>query len=277
VFIENDVVLGDRVTVKCGVQLWDGTRVGDDVFIGPNATFINDRFPRSRNWQESVLQTVIENGAAVGANATVLPGIRIGKKAMVGAGAVVTHNVPPGAIVIGNPARITGYVDSSNFALATEGQVTWNNLEPGAKVPLLGGAYLTVLPSYRDARGTLSVAERAQVFPFPPERTFFVYDVPSQYVRGEHAHRVCQQFLICVNGSVSVVVDDGANRKEVVLDSPQAGLFIPPLVWATQYRYQSQTVLAVFASHSYDPADYIRDYDEFLALVDRNLNEPRTK
>jgi acetyltransferase-like isoleucine patch superfamily enzyme len=269
VFIENDVVVGDRTTIKCGVQLWDGTRVGDDVFIGPNATFINDRFPRSRKWQDIVLETVIENGAAIGANATVLPGIRIGKKAMVGAGAVVTHNVPPGAIVVGNPARITGYVDSSSFDLAKVDQVAWNNLEPGTRVALLGEAYLTVLPGFRDARGTLAVAEMAEVLPFPPERTFFVYNVPSQYVRGEHAHRVCQQFLICAHGSVSVVVDDGANRKEVVLDSPQAGLFIPPLIWATQYRYQSDSVLVVFASHPYDPADYIRDYDEFLELCGR--------
>lgn len=110
VFVESDVVIGDRVTVKSGVQLWDGLRLEDDVFIGPNATFTNDRFPRSRQRPEAFAATVIEAGASIGANATILPGITIGARAMVGAGAVVVHSVPPLAIVVGNPARIVGYV-----------------------------------------------------------------------------------------------------------------------------------------------------------------------
>lgn len=105
VLIENDVVIGDDVTIKSGVQLWDGMRVGDGVFIGPNATFANDRFPRSRQAFRK-LETHIEEGASIGANATILPGVRIGKGAMVGAGAVVTKDVPAGVVVVGNPARI---------------------------------------------------------------------------------------------------------------------------------------------------------------------------
>jgi sugar O-acyltransferase (sialic acid O-acetyltransferase NeuD family) len=112
VFVENDVVVGDRVTIKSGVQLWDGMRVEDDVFIGPNATFTNDRFPRSRRRPDKFATTVIEAGASIGANATILPGITIGAGAMVGAGAVVVQPVPPRAIVVGNPARILGYVDA---------------------------------------------------------------------------------------------------------------------------------------------------------------------
>ena len=119
VFIENDVVIGDRVTVKSGVQVWDGVHIGSDVFIGPNATFTNDRFPRSKAYQESVLQTRVADGASLGANCTVLPGLRIGRNAMVGAGSVVTKDVPPNAIVVGNPARIVGYVDSTSGAPAT--------------------------------------------------------------------------------------------------------------------------------------------------------------
>lgn len=111
VFVENDVVIGDRVTVKCGVQLWDGLRVGDDAFIGPNATFTNDIFPRSKKYPEKFLHTVIENGASIGANATVLAGVTIGEKAMVGAGSVVVKDVPPYAVVVGNPARIIRYED----------------------------------------------------------------------------------------------------------------------------------------------------------------------
>lgn len=103
--IENDVVIGDRVTIKCGVQIWDGLRIENDVFIGPNATFTNDPYPRSK--QEFVLlQTIIKKGATIGANVTVLPDITIGENAMVGAGSVVTKDVPPNVLVVGNPARI---------------------------------------------------------------------------------------------------------------------------------------------------------------------------
>jgi acetyltransferase-like isoleucine patch superfamily enzyme len=110
VFIENDVVVGDRVTIKSGVQLWDGLRIGDDVFIGPNATFTNDPFPRSKVYEHEIAVTRVEAGASIGANATILPGLTIGARAMVGAGSVVTHDVPPRAIVAGNPARLVGDV-----------------------------------------------------------------------------------------------------------------------------------------------------------------------
>ena len=110
VFIENNVVVGDRVTIKCGVQLWDGVMLEDDVFIGPNSTFSNDPFPRSKHQPNKYSDTLVRKGASIGANATLLPGIVIGELAMVGAGAVVTRDVPPLAIVYGNPARIQGYV-----------------------------------------------------------------------------------------------------------------------------------------------------------------------
>tara|TARA_R100001463_G_scaffold42715_15_gene89435 strand:- start:6771 stop:7235 length:465 start_codon:yes stop_codon:yes gene_type:complete len=110
--IEGDVIIGDRVTVKSGVFLWDGTRVGDDVFIGPNATFTNDPTPRSRQYPEKYEGIIVESGASIGANATILPGIVIGERAMVGAGAVVTRDVPADAVVVGNPAKVIRYIET---------------------------------------------------------------------------------------------------------------------------------------------------------------------
>lgn len=104
-FIENDVIVGNRVTIKCGVQLWDGLRIEDDVFIGPNVTFTNDKSPRSKQYPESFHQTVVRKGASIGGNATILPGVEIGEGAMVGAGALVTKDVAPHTTVIGNPAK----------------------------------------------------------------------------------------------------------------------------------------------------------------------------
>ena len=103
--IENQVVVGNRVTVKSGVQLWDGLTIEDDVCVGPNVTFCNDARPRSRNKDFKILPTVVCRGASIGANATILPGLTIGEGSMVGAGAVVTKDVAAGAVVVGNPAR----------------------------------------------------------------------------------------------------------------------------------------------------------------------------
>jgi UDP-2-acetamido-3-amino-2,3-dideoxy-glucuronate N-acetyltransferase len=115
VFIENDVVIGDRVTIKCGVQVWDGVRIENDAFIGPNATFTNDLFPRSKQPFE-LKKTYIKKGASIGANSTILAGVEIGEGAMVGAGAVVTKSVPPHAVVVGNPAKIRRIIESDNNA-----------------------------------------------------------------------------------------------------------------------------------------------------------------
>lgn len=106
VLIENDVIVGNNVTIKSGVQLWDGLRVEDDVFIGPNVTFTNDIFPRAKQPYQQ-LKTVIKRGASIGANATILPGIVVGEGAMVGAGAVVTKDVPCSSLVVGNPAKVS--------------------------------------------------------------------------------------------------------------------------------------------------------------------------
>ena len=104
-FVENDVVVGNNVTIKCGVQLWDGLRLEDNVFIGPNVSFTNDRYPRSKNENWISEETVVKQGASIGAGATILCGIVIGENAMIGAGSVVSKNVPAGELWMGNPAR----------------------------------------------------------------------------------------------------------------------------------------------------------------------------
>jgi acetyltransferase-like isoleucine patch superfamily enzyme/dTDP-4-dehydrorhamnose 3,5-epimerase-like enzyme len=263
VFIENDVVVGDNVTIKCGVQLWDGIRVEDDAFIGPNATFTNDPFPRSRQYPDSFAHTVVERGASIGANATILPGITIGSGAMVGAGSVVTRDVPPNAVVVGNPARVRGYTNTTR-----SGTTTTDGASPAATPASseVAGVRLVELTRATDMRGSLVAGENAQL-PFVPERFFVVYDVPSAEVRGAHAHRECHQLLICLAGSVNAIVDDGTHRAEYVLDRPDTGLHLPPMVWGTQYKYSENAVLLVLASHQYDDADYIRSYQEFLREV----------
>lgn len=272
VFIENDVVVGDGVTVKCGVQLWDGLRVGNGVFIGPNVTFTNDRFPRSRQYPEAFLQTVLEDEASIGANATILPGIRIGRGAMVGAGAVVTRNVPANATVVGNPAKIVGYQDNAKPAASQKGARTESGARLGSAIGArlelgVGSCFLERLPHFTDMRGSLTPLELQKGLPFAPARVFLVYGVASHHVRGEHAHHRCEQFLIPAHGGVSVVVDDGHRRREVRLENQTMGLYLAPMVWGVQYKFDPASVLMVAASHPYEAEDYIRDYSEFRRLI----------
>ena len=263
VFVENDVVIGDRVTVKSGVQLWDGVRLANDVFVGPNATFTNDKNPRSKQKPPFFLVTNVEEGASIGANATILPGITIGRSALIGAGSVVTSDVPPYAIVVGNPARISGYVGQSDDVVTTRDEVN----DSQTTIDIAGRATLSGLTLATDMRGSLAAIEFATQCPFTPRRLFLVHNVPSKSVRGEHAHLQCHQFLVAVAGSISISIDSGTERETVVLSSPSSGLYIPPMTWGSQFHFSSDAVLLVLASHKYDDADYVRDYETFRKLV----------
>ena len=106
--------------------------------------------------------------------------------------------------------------------------------------------------------------------PFVPARYFTVFDVPSVELRGEHAHKRCEQFLMCLHGSCRILLDDGVQRCEVTLDRPDIGVYMPPLIWGTQYRYSADAVLLVFASHAYEASDYLRTYDEFISQCGKN-------
>lgn len=260
VFVENDVVIGDRVTIKSGVQLWDGLRIEDDVFVGPNVTFSNDKFPRSKQYPNSFEVTTIKSGASLGAGAVVLPGLTIGSLSMVGAGAVVTRDVPEKAIVVGNPARIIGYTDTENISLQENGF---------GQISQAGS--LLHLNVHSDMRGGLVAMNFAGDFPFVPKRFFTIFGVPTKDIRGEHAHKKCHQMLVCLSGSVRALVDDSLTRTEYVLDQPNKLLYMPPGTWGTQFDYSPNAVLGVFASHEYDSEDYIRNYEDFLSFKTGNI------
>ena len=263
VFIENDVSIGDRVTIKNGAKIWDGVRIRSDAFIGPNVSFTNDKYPRSRQYPESYMETTIERLASIGAGAVLCPGITVGEGAMVAAGAVVTKSVPPFSKVAGSPATVRGYVAGKSSASVTAVNSA-NSLHQEGVIP---GVKLVRTPIVEDMRGSLTAGELLEQVPFQVARYFFVFAVPSSQIRGEHAHRECHQFLIAAHGSCRVLLDDGQQRQEVLLDSPATGLYIPPMVWGTQYDYSADAVLLVFASHHYDPDDYIRDYASYRQEV----------
>lgn len=261
VFIENDVAIGDNVTVKCGVQLWDGVILEDNVFIGPNVTFTNDRFPRSKVYPEKFLTTHIKRNASIGANATILPGIEIGEGAMVGAGAVVIQSIPENAIVVGNPARITGFVNQTTIASLTE---------PKTNKIISNKVSLYNMRMTQDARGHLTFCEFNQEIPFYPQRSFTLYGISKNSVRGNHAHKECHQFLVCVHGQVSVMTDDGESRQIFILNQPHVGLFVPAGTWNTLFEFSEHAVINVYASHHYDPKDYIHNYAEFKQIKENS-------
>lgn len=135
VFIENKVRVGDRVTIKSGVYLWDGLTVEDDVMIGPNVTFTNDKYPRSKNKNYVQLETFLRQGCSIGAGAILLSGLEVGSYAMVAAGALVTKNVPEHALVLGNPAKVVGWVGIDGIPM-TKSEKGWIDSEGNTWIEL---------------------------------------------------------------------------------------------------------------------------------------------
>jgi UDP-3-O-[3-hydroxymyristoyl] glucosamine N-acyltransferase len=255
VFIENDVIIGDRVTIKCGVQLWDGLRVEDDVFIGPNATFTNDPYPRSKVYPKEFLKTTIRRNASIGANATILPGITVGEGAMVGAGSVVTANVPSRVLVHGNPARVISFLDAEMIDASTLDKMH-------GKKQLLPGVELWPMQTFSDRRGSLVVSEFARDLPFVPQRFHAIFGADNGQLRGDHAHYRCIQFNMLLSGSLTFLADNGKTRRAVNLLPGDAAL-VAPGTWCGFAGFNPETVIGVLSSEPYDPADYIRDYREF--------------
>lgn len=213
---------------------------------------------------------VIRANARLDAACVIGEGVTIGQGAWVRAGAVVLRSIPPNAIVEGNPAQVVGYQTSndekSRVAPRVIDMTSIGNPDRPARIPLgVGESALFLMRKVVDARGSLTVGEVPTEVPFSPARYFAVFDVPTIELRGEHAHKRCQQFLICLHGSCRVLLDDGQQRTEITLDRPDMGVFMPEMIWGTQYRYSPDAVLLVFASRSYESDDYLRTYDEFQA------------
>jgi serine acetyltransferase/dTDP-4-dehydrorhamnose 3,5-epimerase-like enzyme len=268
--VANSATLGDFVVVYPGAeigencrvlgftQLWSGVQVGEGAELGPGVTLEAPHAGQPAS-------IVIGAHAQVGAGALICSGVRLGQGAVVSAGAVVAQDVPPYAVVTGSPARITDYVQKANEAPLMAWHQRANFPQQPSVVALgMSGVTLHRFKFLQDPRGDLSVGEFAKEIPFLPKRYFLVMNVPSDKTRGEHAHRECHQFLVCVKGSCAVVVDDGEQRCEVLLDSPDLGVYLPPMTWGIQYKYSSDAVLMVFASDYYAADDYIRDYDQFV-------------
>jgi hypothetical protein len=236
------------------------SRIEEGVLIGPRVILAGDKIK-------------IQSNARIDAGSIIGEGVIVGVGAWVRAGSVVLHSVPANSIVEGNPARVVGYVTSSNHQhSSTPRLVDFQSLNhispPPCKYPLeVGNSALYIMRQYRDSRGSLAVGEVSSEIPFTPQRFFVVYDVPSSELRGEHAHKECEQFLLCLNGSVRILLDDGISRCEVILDRPEMGVYMPKMLWGTQYCYSIDAVLLVFASMPYSAEDYIRNYDRFISLA----------
>jgi UDP-2-acetamido-3-amino-2,3-dideoxy-glucuronate N-acetyltransferase len=264
VFIDTKVRIGDRVTINSGANLSGVLHIEDDVFIGANVTFATNHFFCEQSSPNLNSKTHVLSGASIASGAIIGAGLTIGKKAQIREGAVVMQDVPAYSIVSGNPAQIVGYTETQKKHHAQHLDFPQTI---GKKDLDVRGASIHRFKCVKDLRGDLTVGNLPADIPFLPQRFFIVSNVPNSDVRGEHAHRECHQFLVVPHGAVSCLVDDGCTREEVRLDSPELGLYMPPKVWGVQYKYSSDAVLFVFASHPYDPDDYVRDYDEFCKLV----------
>lgn len=258
--VGNEVEIADDVSVGAGAVILGPSRIADGCSIASGCVLD----PGGEGGRIEV-----GKGVVIEAGSIVASGLRISEGARIAAGSVVSRDVPPYAVVAGNPAQIVGYTlslqqdDSASASAISTGQ---SPVSIGATDTGVKGVSLHRLPGVLDLRGNLTVGEFGRNVPFEPKRYFMVFGVPNAEVRGEHAHRTCKQFLVCPHGRCSVVADDGVNRQEFLLDDPAIGLYLPPMTWGIQYKYSADAILLVFASEYYDPAEYIRSYEEFSRL-----------
>ena len=262
---KNHKIRSNENRIDDTVFIHDLLVIEENVCVGPRVIFVPGGDTR----------TFVRSNAEIGAGSVIGPGVEIGFGACIAPGSVVMQAVPPNALIEGNPAVVVGYKRLSSMEgndgliSPTDKLVTVDNdmLIKGSMIQLgVDEAALYLKKNFKDLRGSLIVGDFLEDLPFIPVRYFMVYDVPSEKLRGEHAHKECHQFLVCVHGKCHALIDNGEYRREVLLDNPQVGLYMPPMIWGTQYKYSKDAHLLVFASHAYNTEDYIRSYKSFLKL-----------
>lgn len=239
--------------------------IGENCLIEPGVSITSAS--RASTHPDGVIS--VGAGTCVGAGSVLASGVRIGINVRIDAGAFVLRDVPSFAIVSGNPARIIGYNSHEVVGGLVKPDVDQGSETPAFRPCTVDGVRFYKFPMISDARGDLTVAEFGPDFPFEVKRYFVVLNVPAAANRGEHAHWKCQEILVCLQGSLVVVVDDGTRSQEIELNDPTVGLYLPPMVWRTQHSYSSSCIVLALASSHYDTSDYIRDYDHFLTEVRR--------
>ena len=264
--------LGENVRVHAfckierGVKLGSGTIISDFSLIRKNALIrenvrVGDRCTIGENVE-------IARDVIIHERCEITKGVKTGQGVIIQANSVVIYDVPSFAIISGTPSKIIDYTTSS--VADDEGSLAFtSSSKPLLKRRFLStkNCFLEPIPNFTDIRGSLTAIEKNKGVPFTPKRVFLVHGVNSEFVRGEHAHFKCEQFLIAISGTLSVFLDDGTNRSEVVLTDKHYGLYLAPMVWGVQYKFSNDSVLMVLASHEYDSSDYIRNYDDFFKLV----------
>lgn len=243
--IGDDVSIGAYSAIHADVKIASGVEIGERVTI-KSSVIIADN-------------VVIEDGCLIASNVVVHKGARLQL------GAVLHGDVPNNAVLSGNPASIVDYVTSDLVDTTSPFMIDMSGITVRTALQT-ENCFLEPVPNFVDVRGSLTAIENGSGVPFVPKRVFLVYGVGSQHVRGEHAHHECGQFLVAINGSLSVMIDDGQTREEVRLSDKSVGLYLAPGTWGVQYKFSADCILMVLASHPYENADYIRDYDTFLAL-----------
>jgi hypothetical protein len=254
---ESEQSIASTATVGSGAQLIGSVVIRDHAVVDDGA--IIGAAPDST--PNTAATTVIGEGAFVGARAIVGAGVSIGSGAVLRPGSVLTADAPPMAVVSGNPGAVIDYVASPAAPVPTM-EIGTLASDGGSWLPK--GVSFVNLQQVSDLRGDLVICEHEDL-PFTVNRTFFVTDVERGLFRGAHAHEVCIQMLVCVQGSVSCLLDDKEVKLNVSLNRPDIGLVVPPLIWVMQYNFSPGSVLAVYASHRYTPDEYINSYEDFVS------------
>jgi UDP-2-acetamido-3-amino-2,3-dideoxy-glucuronate N-acetyltransferase len=236
VSIHESATINSSATVGAGSRIGEGTIIGDRAVIGANVD--------------------------IGSGVVVLADVVVHSYSRIMDGSVVTESVAARSIVEGDPAITTGFVGATEWSIPSGGGLP----SLGDRIAVgVGHCAVIGLPNVSDSRGSLLPIELDQDLPFVPRRLFFVHGVVDGGVRGQHAHRECDQLLFAISGSAKVVLDDGSASVQVRLNRPEVSIYLPAGVWVTHYEFSRSAVLAVLAEYPYDPHETISDYDAFLS------------